>query len=121
MKNILIIVCCLFALSCKQSQKNNAGQLKGKWVIAEMPDSDMSEAELKEVVGKATLEFLEDGRYNAVDESGTENGKYTYNADSETLTLISPDKDTSSMKIRISKSKLTIDSKDGRAILKRAE
>jgi hypothetical protein len=120
MRKLFIFFVLLIVFGCNNNKTASRNHLTGKWVVYELPDTEMNKEELDEVIGKATIEFTTDGKYTTTDNEETENGQYLYDEKSGRITMIAPGEDTTILECSFQNNFLTIASKEGKAKLKKA-
>lgn len=105
MKKLLLPFLVLLLVACKSGKKTetvagkdpvtmeDAKSIIGKWVVTDAKfDEEMTEEEKKEIIGVATMEFMTDGRYEALASGDDEKGTYTFDSKTNKL-IISPEGD----------------------------
>lgn len=119
MRKLFIFVVLLIVVGCNNNKTASRNQLAGKWVVHELPDTEMDKEELDEIIGKATIEFTADGKYTTTDSEETESGQYLYDEKSGRITMIAPGEDTTILECSFQNNFLTLDSKEGKVKLKK--
>jgi len=91
----------------------------GKWILFDLNHKGMDEEEKKKNIGKASIEFMVDGKYTAHSEDSDETGTYMYYENTKTLTTVPKGKNEEKLTVEINKDKLTVSNEDGTMIFKR--
>lgn len=104
------------------NNKENDNQLSilGKWVVTDAQlGEEMTKEEREEIIGKATIEFFADGKFEAVSETEVSKGTYSFDLKRNKLTIKTKEGETQVFSVSWTNDVMKLSNKEGWMTVKR--